>query len=166
MVDGLDLDERDVAEIMCGVGQATQYLRSAFPTARCHGYDISRSACEEYARITGRPATACDIVAEPLPENRFDVIVVGGGLHHVAADLDKIVTNLHAALKPGGVFVMMEPNADYFLGSRAHTGTAEIVSSMRIRSKRSAIAGYDRPMLGYLTRRASAISEVRAILSS
>lgn len=115
MFKGLDLNDRDVAEIMCGVGQATQYIRSKYPTARCSGYDISRSACEDYTRITGCPATACDIVAEPLPESRFDTIVVVGGLHHVALALDKVIANLHAALKPDGILVMMEPNADYVL---------------------------------------------------
>lgn len=115
MFKGLDLNGCDVAEIMCGNGQATQYIRSKYPTARCRGYDISRSACEEYTGVTGSPATVSDIVAEPLPENQFDAIVVVGGLHHVARERNKVIVNIHSALKPGGTFVMMEPNADYIL---------------------------------------------------
>jgi SAM-dependent methyltransferase len=111
----LDLNHCDVAEIMCGIGQATQYIQSRYPTARCRGYDISRSACEDYTRVTGCPATVCDIVAEPLPESQFDTIVVVGGLHHVASERDKVIASIHAALKPGGILVMMEPNADYVL---------------------------------------------------
>ena len=115
MFRGLDLNDCDVAEIMCGIGQATQYIKSRYPTARCRGYDISRSACEEYTRVTGCPATVSDIIANPLPESQFDAIAVVGGLHHVSAARDQVIANIHAALRPGGLLVMMEPNADYVL---------------------------------------------------
>jgi SAM-dependent methyltransferase len=50
-----------------------------------------------------------------MPEASYDVIAVVGGLHHVVNHLDAVMSNIHAALKPGGILVMMEPNAKYFL---------------------------------------------------
>jgi SAM-dependent methyltransferase len=117
MFDGLDLSNSDVAELMCGIGQATNYVQGRFVGVRCSGYDISRSACADFTRATGCPATACDLLAEPLPRDRFDAIVVVGGLHHLAGSHAKLVANIHAALREGGTFVMMEPNADYALES-------------------------------------------------
>jgi len=113
----LDLNGKSMAEIMCGNGQATLFAKSRFPGIHCHGFDISRRACEEYTQWTGFPATASDILNEPLPRETFDAVAVVGGLHHVIRNLDTVMNNVHAALRPGGTLLMMEPNSDYVLES-------------------------------------------------
>jgi SAM-dependent methyltransferase len=117
LFNGVDLDGKTMAEIMCGNGQATLYAKSRFPSLNCHGFDISRRACDDYTRSTGFPATVSDILTEPLPREAFDAIVVVGGFHHVVRELDAAMTNVHNALRPGGVLLMMEPNSDYVLES-------------------------------------------------
>jgi hypothetical protein len=38
-----------------------------------------------------------------------------GGLHHCVSDLPSALKTIAEMLKPGGSFLMFEPNADYFL---------------------------------------------------
>jgi SAM-dependent methyltransferase len=115
LFEGLDLESKQFAEIMCGNGQATLYARDRFPNARCQGFDISRAACAGYTRWTGAPGNVSDIIVDKLPAEAFDVIAVVGGLHHVGEHVEAVIRNVHQALKPSGVFTMMEPNKDYFL---------------------------------------------------
>ena len=115
MFAGLDLNGKRFAELMCGDGPATDFARRQWPAVECHGYDISARACAAYSERTGFPADRCDIITTPLPAAGFDVIAVVGGLHHVVRDLAPVVRNIHQALTPGGMLVMMEPNRDYFL---------------------------------------------------
>ena len=137
LFEGLDLNGKSMAEIMCGNGQATLFAKSRFPGVHCQGFDISRRACEEYTQWTGFPATASDILTEPLPREAFDVIAVIGGLHHVIRGLDAAMTNVHAALRPGGTLMMMEPNSDYVLESIRKLGIARIAISTPMTSRRS-----------------------------
>jgi SAM-dependent methyltransferase len=115
MFAGLDLNGAVMAEVMCGDGPATTYVKERFPAAACHGYDLSPAACAAYSARTGFTAVRHDIIGGALPPAAFDVVAVVGGLHHVVADLDAVVANIHGSLKPGGVFTMMEPNRDYVL---------------------------------------------------
>lgn len=112
LFDGLALDGCRVAEIMCGDGPLTAYLRSRDEAIEIEGFDISPKACEAYEKATGCPATVVDITASPLPVERFDVIAVSGGLHHVAHHLDATLRNIHRALKPGGRLAIIDAKTD------------------------------------------------------
>jgi SAM-dependent methyltransferase len=45
----------------------------------------------------------------------FGVAFVVGGLHHCIANLEAVLSNVAAMLKPGGRLLMMEPNNQFFL---------------------------------------------------
>ncbi len=112
-----DFQSANIAEIMCGVGPLSEYVLSRAPNASIQGFDISRKACQAYEEKHARTATALDITREALPVEAFDVIVVSGGIHHVAHHLDETFENIHRALKPGGTLSMFEPNGHYLLES-------------------------------------------------
>jgi SAM-dependent methyltransferase len=113
--DNLDLDGKCVAEIMCGDGPLTAYLKQEGAGAEIEGYDISPSACRAYEEKTGCTGVPLNIVTEQLPHARYDVVAVSGGLHHVAHDLQTVFGNIHQSLRPGGFLVAFEPNARYML---------------------------------------------------
>ena len=112
---GQDLNDKRVAELACGSGYNSLALRQRFPGVRLTGFDISPSACADYARNLGAPATQVDLTRPIDVAERFDLAFVIGGLHHCVADLDQTLRNVAKILEPGGVFVMLEPNEQFFL---------------------------------------------------
>ena len=49
---------------------------------------------------------------ESIPEEGFDVVVIYDALHH-AVDEGRVIANALACLKPGGVFITLEPGAGH-----------------------------------------------------
>jgi SAM-dependent methyltransferase len=116
MFHGLDLNGKRVAELACGSGHNTREMISRFPEATVFGLDISPKSCAAYQRNTGRDCFVCDLTAPgaALPEPA-DVAVIVGGLHHCVNDLPSALRNLSRLVRPGGLALMAEPNALYFL---------------------------------------------------
>jgi SAM-dependent methyltransferase len=115
LLEGLDLNDRDVLDIASGSGHNTLLLKARFPRLRAVGLDISSAACREYGALTGATAVQGDLTRPLVLSQQFDVAVVIGGLHHCVVNLPQTIDNLAALLKPGGALLMMEPNADTFL---------------------------------------------------
>lgn len=112
---GVDLNTERVAELACGSGYNSLALQQQFPKVSLSGFDISPSACADYERNTGFPAFQLDLTKPFQIEQKFDLAFVIGGLHHCIADLDQTLLNVAKILVPGGKFVMLEPNAQFFL---------------------------------------------------
>jgi SAM-dependent methyltransferase len=113
---GMDFAGKRVADLACGSGFNSKALLKRFPTVLPTGYDIAPTACEAYRQRTGFSARECDLT-KPM-ENvcaEFDAAMVIGGLHHCVSDLHQTFRNVASLLKPGGIFMMMEPNSRYFL---------------------------------------------------
>jgi SAM-dependent methyltransferase len=104
-----------VAELACGSGHNSLALRNRFPEMKVTGFDISPSACDSYESRLGTPAVQVDLTKPFDFEAVYDLAFVVGGLHHCVADLDQTLANVARMLKPGGSFVMLEPNALFFL---------------------------------------------------
>jgi SAM-dependent methyltransferase len=115
LVAGLDLDGAHVLDLACGSGFTTQALQRRFPRLTATGLDISEAACRAFERTTGGRAIPADLTRPWTPERTFDAAIVIGGLHHCVADLRQALANVAAALRPGGVFLMMEPSAECWL---------------------------------------------------
>jgi SAM-dependent methyltransferase len=115
LLQGLDLNERDVVDVASGSGHNTLLLRRRFPALRAAGLDISAAACEAYRQTTGCDAIQGDLTRPLSMTRQFDAAVVIGGLHHCVVDLAAAIDNLAALLKPGGTLLMMEPSADSVL---------------------------------------------------
>ncbi|MCH2170423.1 class I SAM-dependent methyltransferase [Myxococcota bacterium] len=115
MFEGLNLDGKKVADLMCGNGLNSMEVMRLFPGAEVSGFDISSLACDAYRESLKRPAYELDLTQEMEPVDLFDVVMVIGGLHHCVTDIPRTLENVAKMLKPDGLFLMMEPNANYVL---------------------------------------------------
>jgi SAM-dependent methyltransferase len=112
---GLDLRHARVADLASGSGYTSLDLIGRFPGVQMTGFDISPVACERYARLTKCPARLLDLTKGYREAERFDAAIVMGGLHHCVADLRGAIETVATMLKPGGRFMMFEPNSQYAL---------------------------------------------------
>ena len=115
LLEGLDLGGLDVADLAAGSGYTTKELLARYPSVKPVGFDISDEACRAYEAATGCPAHRIDLTRDVQLDRRFDVAIVIGGLHHCVSGLDKVLQNVGGLLKPGGLFLMVEPNRDCWL---------------------------------------------------
>ncbi|MBS1695460.1 MAG: class I SAM-dependent methyltransferase [Actinobacteria bacterium] len=118
LVDGLP--ERlqagiDVADIGCGGGHAINLMARAFPASRFTGYDFSGPAIEDAraeaaALGLGNAGFARQDVAALDVVEAFDAITVFDAIHD-QADPARVLANIHRALRPGGVLLMVDIKA-------------------------------------------------------
>ncbi|MGA9116849.1 MAG: class I SAM-dependent methyltransferase [Bacteroidota bacterium] len=98
-----------IADLFCGRGGGLHALeRLGF--RNLWGVDISEALLAEY-RGKARLIRA-DCRALPLEDACRDIAIVQGGLHHlgaIPADLDETLAEAARILRPGGLFVMVEP---------------------------------------------------------
>lgn len=111
MFSGVDLNGGRVAELACGSGFNSLAMRQRFPDAIFCGFDISRKACEAYRQNVGSDAFEIDLTRGYTGTEKFDAAVIFGGLHHCVADLPATLRTVAAMVKPGGWFLMFEPNS-------------------------------------------------------
>jgi 2-polyprenyl-3-methyl-5-hydroxy-6-metoxy-1,4-benzoquinol methylase len=101
-----------VLDIGCGQGHAINVMAHAFPNSRFTGYDFAEegvaAARAEAARLgLANAQFAVQDVATIGDTGRYDLVTAFDVIH----DLARPIETLHAiarALKPGGVFLMME----------------------------------------------------------
>jgi SAM-dependent methyltransferase len=104
-----------VADVGCGTGHAIVLLAGAYPASTFVGYDLAADAIARArseaaaaglanARFEVRDAVSLT-VTEPL-----DVVFVFDAVHDQVAPA-AVLERIHAALAPGGTFVMVEPRA-------------------------------------------------------
>jgi SAM-dependent methyltransferase len=115
LLQGLDLGGQRVADLASGSGETSLFLARTFPGVQCTGFDISPEACRRYRERTGRPAREFDLTAGRPAGEPYDAAIIMGGLHHCASDLPAALRTVAAMLRPGGLFLMFEPNREYVL---------------------------------------------------
>ena len=115
LFDGVDLNGKVVADLASGSGHNSVAVRRRFPGAKVIGFDISSSACESYERNTGGKAYQVDLMSGADHGVRADVAMVFGGLHHCTANLPQTFKTAAYIVRPGGLFLMYEPNRQYIL---------------------------------------------------
>ncbi|WP_454810255.1 class I SAM-dependent methyltransferase [Paenarthrobacter nitroguajacolicus] len=104
-----------VADIGCGEGHALSLLGSTFPASTFTGYDFSAEALATAAaeasglglsnvRFELQDVSWLDISEAFVLVTAFDAI-------HDQAHPAQVLKNIHAALKPGGTFLMVDINA-------------------------------------------------------
>jgi len=118
---GLSGEVRRVLEPMCGMGEGydiiTKYLK---PEIDYQGFDYSENMVA-IAR-DARPGLAFswnDVTTYDSGAEKFDLLILIGGLHHVYSQTQKVITNLARALRPGGLFVSLEPTHNNFVARAA-----------------------------------------------
>lgn len=101
-----------LADIGCGSGHAVNLLARAYPDSRFVGYDFGDEAIEaaraEAAEwgLTNATFEVRDVAA--LDESAaFDVVTAFDAIHDQAFP-DRVLAGISAALKPGGLFLMVD----------------------------------------------------------
>lgn len=116
-----DLHERlsagaSLADIGCGSGHAVNLLARAYPSSRFVGYDFGAEAIEAAraeaseweltnATFEVRDVAALDVDAE------FDIVTAFDAIHDQAFP-GRVLAGIAAALRPGGMFLMVDIKAE------------------------------------------------------
>ena len=118
----------EVADLGCGQGHAVNIMAQAYPKSRFVGVDFAedgvtaaRAEAKSWRLANARFETG-DVACLGL-SNRFDVITSFDAIHD-QAEPDKVLRNIWEALKPGGIYFMLdeagssnlEDNLDHPLG--------------------------------------------------
>ena len=109
----------DLADVGCGSGHAINLMAAAFPGSRFTGYDFSAQAlATARAEAAGSSGSSglpnaefveCDVTRLDAFE-RYDAITAFDSIHDQAHPAT-VLANIHAALKPEGVFLMVDMKA-------------------------------------------------------
>ncbi|MEL7061078.1 MAG: class I SAM-dependent methyltransferase [Acidobacteriota bacterium] len=109
--------ERPVERMLslgCGGGNLERAFLDLGAARAIDANDVSAGSIEHARRAAAEAGydhlltyEVLDLDAEPLPANRYDVVVAKQSLHHVAA-LEHVYEQIARALKPGGVFMFHE----------------------------------------------------------
>lgn len=109
----------DVADIGCGSGHALNVMARAFPRSRFAGYDFSQegiAAAQAEARELGLTNTHFEVrdVSHLDLSERYDFITAFDSIHDQARPAEVLETIVQA-LRPGGVFLMLDIRASSLL---------------------------------------------------
>jgi SAM-dependent methyltransferase len=123
----------DVADVGCGSGHAINLMAQAFPNSRFVGYDFSddgvqRGRAEAAAMGLRNARFEAKDVADLEAPGSFDLITAFDTIHDQAQPR-KVLSEIAAALRPGGTFLMVdiaassnvEDNVDHPLGPTLYT---------------------------------------------
>jgi SAM-dependent methyltransferase len=105
----------DVADIGCGSGHAINLLARAFPASRFTGYDFSEEAitvARAEAASWGLDNARFEIqdVAELPTAGAHDLVTAFDAIHDQAHPAE-VLRRIHATLRPGGTFLMVDMRA-------------------------------------------------------
>ncbi|MCA9018401.1 MAG: methyltransferase domain-containing protein, partial [Planctomycetaceae bacterium] len=102
----------DVLDIGCGSGLALIEMAAAFPASRFTGYDISEESigrAKQSAAERGVSNVTFQVqdVSQINVHDAFDLITAFDVIHDQAKP-DKVLSEVNAALRPGGTFLMQD----------------------------------------------------------
>ena len=106
-----------IADVGAGAGFFTVCIaRAVGPTGRAVGEDISESALAELREHAERDGTYVDIVLgapdDPhLEVGQYDAVLIHNAYHEMP-EHESMLAHIHAALRPGGRLVVVEPMLD------------------------------------------------------
>lgn len=118
MADGLPerlRDGADVADFGCGSGHAINVMAQAFPASRFTGVDFSEQglavATAEATQLgLGNARFVARDIARFDEVGSYDLITAFDAIHDQAQPA-RVLANIHRALRPGGVFLMVDIKA-------------------------------------------------------
>jgi 2-polyprenyl-3-methyl-5-hydroxy-6-metoxy-1,4-benzoquinol methylase len=103
-----------VADVGCGSGLALIEIAKAFPRSDLHGYELSEAALERAHEHVAREGVTNlrfhNVAREPLPQDSgFDFMMTLDCLHDMT-DPAGVVRGIRAAIKPDGVWFIIDIN--------------------------------------------------------
>jgi SAM-dependent methyltransferase len=123
-----------VADVGCGTGHAMVLLAAAYPASTFVGYDlaadaVARARSEAAAAGLGNARFEVRDAAGLTVEEPFDVVFVFDAIHD-QVDPAAVLARIHAALAPGGTFVMVEPRVSSDLAGNLANPLAPLLYSV------------------------------------
>lgn len=118
-LDGVEARLRNgatVADVGCGHGASTLLMAQAFPRSTLVGYDFHPPSIECATRRAAEAGVrnirfeVADAVNFPAPDVGFDLVACFDCLHDMG-DPQGCARHVHAALRPGGTWMVVEPAA-------------------------------------------------------
>lgn len=101
----------DILDLGCGPGRDVKYFQSL--GHRPVGLDGSEVFCERARLYTGCKILQQTFLNLDLPCLSFDGIFANAALFHVPSqELPRVLDDLHAALRPGGILFLSNPRGD------------------------------------------------------
>lgn len=109
----------EVADVGCGQGHAVNLLAAEFPNSRFTGYDFSTEAVDAgRGEARGLGLTNANFVVRDVAEldvtERYDLITAFDAIHDQAQPA-RVLAGIAAALRPDGVFFMVDIRASSHL---------------------------------------------------
>jgi 2-polyprenyl-3-methyl-5-hydroxy-6-metoxy-1,4-benzoquinol methylase len=106
----------DVADVGCGQGHAVNLMAEAFPNSRFTGYDFSEEGIEAAgaeAASKGLTNASFEVrdVSDLGQEGAFDLVTAFDAIHD-QRDPAAVLAGIHASLRPGGIFLCVDIQAD------------------------------------------------------
>lgn len=99
-----------IADMGCGSGVFTSYIKKKYKNARIIGVDISEGCIKRAKRDFPEIEFIFDDVEKTkFQSNYFDVVWYSGILHHFS-DFLKVAKETYRILKPRGIFFSYDPN--------------------------------------------------------
>ena len=106
-----DLNGKSVLDVGCGKGRFAKVLKHRWPGAEIHGLDVSpemlRFVPDDILTQSGL------MTLLPYPAERFDCVYATESLEH-AVEVARAVSEMCRVLKPDGLLVIIDKNADHF----------------------------------------------------
>ena len=101
----------DILDLGCGPGRDVGYFKSL--GHRPVGLDGSEAFCEMARAYTGCLILKQQFLSLELPRHAFDGIFANASLFHVPSQqLPRVLADLYAALKPGGILFLSNPRGN------------------------------------------------------
>jgi len=142
----------DIADIGCGSGLAINLLAGAFPESRFTGYDFSEqsiAAAKTQAQASGIENVLFEVrdVAALGETDRFDLVTTFDAIHDQAKPR-AVLENIFSALRPGGMYLCVEPKASSCLHENRDMAMAPFLYTISTMHCMTVSMAYGGPGLG------------------
>lgn len=110
----IDLSEPGLKclDAMCGDAELSEYLSQFAPDATIAAFDYSDEmvkAGKKRVKGSKRIKIYRGDILKMSDTSKYDLVMIAGGLHHVPEKVSEALARIYKSLKPGGVFLNLEP---------------------------------------------------------